>query len=104
MQRLFGQAPVAIAIFRGSRYVTELTNPAVCAIWGRTQAQAQHTPLFELLPEAAGQGFEKLLDAVMATGQPYVAHERPRSSTAMAGRTPCTGILCTSPCAGKTAK
>jgi signal transduction histidine kinase len=74
---LFEQAPVAIAIFRGPRYVIELANPAVCALWGRTPAQARHTPLFELLPEAAGQGFEELLDGVMATGVPYVAHELP---------------------------
>ncbi|WP_162910447.1 PAS domain-containing sensor histidine kinase [Hymenobacter oligotrophus] len=77
LNELFEQAPVAIAIFRGPRYVIELANPAVCAIWGRTQAQALGTPLFELLPEAAGQGFEELLDRVMATGQPYVAHELP---------------------------
>jgi PAS domain S-box-containing protein len=77
LQHLFEQAPVAIAIFSGPQYVIELANPAVCAIWGRTQQQALHTPLFELLPEAAGQGFEQLLDGVMATGAPYVAHELP---------------------------
>ena len=74
---LFEQAPVAIAIFRGPQYVIELANPAVCALWGRTPQQAVDTPLFELLPEAAGQGFEQLLDGVMQTGIPYVAHELP---------------------------
>ncbi|KUG06982.1 hypothetical protein ASU33_06580 [Solirubrum puertoriconensis] len=77
LNELFQQAPVAIAIFRGPRYIIELANPAVCAIWGRTQEQALGTPLFELLPEAAGQGFEELLDQVMATGVPYVANELP---------------------------
>ena len=77
LRELFEQAPVAIAIFRGARYVIEQANPAVCAIWGRTPAQALGTPLFELLPEAAGQGFEELLDGVLATGVPYVAHELP---------------------------
>ncbi|MDQ2769502.1 MAG: PAS domain-containing protein [Bacteroidota bacterium] len=80
-QQRFGalveQAPVAIAVFRGPQYVIELANPAVCGIWGRTLAQTLGTPLFELLPEAAGQGFEDLLDEVMATGVPYVAHELP---------------------------
>ena len=74
---LFEQAPVGAAVFRGPRYIIEAANPAVCALWGRTRAQALGTPLFELLPEAAGQGFEELLDGVMATGTPYVAHERP---------------------------
>ena len=76
-QQLFDEAPLGIAVFRGLNYVIEMANPAVCALWGRTQAQALHTPLFELLPEAAGQGFEQLLDQVMATGVPYVAHELP---------------------------
>ncbi|GAA4030961.1 hypothetical protein GCM10022409_13990 [Hymenobacter glaciei] len=74
---LVEQAPVAIAVFRGPRYVVELANPAVCGLWGRTLPQTLGTPLFELLPEAAGQGFEELLDGVMATGVPYVAHELP---------------------------
>jgi PAS domain S-box-containing protein len=77
LEDLFAQAPVAIAIFRGPRYVIELANPAVCAMWGRTAEQTLGTPLFELLPEAAGQGFEELLDGVMATGVPHVAHELP---------------------------
>ncbi|WP_310397124.1 PAS domain-containing protein [Hymenobacter sp.] len=77
LYELFAQAPVAIAVLRGPRYVIELANPAVCALWGRSQAQALHTPLFELLPEVAGQGFEELLDGVLATGEPYVAYELP---------------------------
>ncbi|WP_345072365.1 PAS domain-containing protein [Hymenobacter fastidiosus] len=77
LHELFEQAPVGIAVFRGPQYVVEMANPVVCAMWGRTPAQALHTPLFELLPEAANQGLERLLDGVMATGTPYVAHELP---------------------------
>ena len=77
LQRVFEQAPVAVAVFRGPHYVIETANPAVCAMWGRTPAQALGTPLFELLPEAAGQGFEELLDEVLASGVPFVAHELP---------------------------
>ena len=77
LQQLFMQAPVAIAVFRGPQYVVELANPAICALWGRTPEQALQKPLFELLPEAAGQGFEELLDGVLTTGVPYVAHELP---------------------------
>ena len=77
LQRLLEQAPVAVAMLRGPQYVIELANPAVCALWGRTPAQALGTPLFELLPEVAGQGFEELLDGVLTTGVPFVAHELP---------------------------
>ena len=77
LQRVFEQAPVAIAVFRGPGYVIELANPTVCALWGRTPAQTLRTPLFELLPEIAGQGFEELLDQVRLTGQPHEAREMP---------------------------
>jgi PAS domain S-box-containing protein len=75
--RIFEQAPVAIAVYRGPQYTIELANPLVCALWGRTQAQAVGTPLFELLPEVAGQGYEELLAGVMTTGEPHVAQEMP---------------------------
>ena len=77
LQRIFEQAPAAVAVMTGPRYVVEWANPAVCAMWGRTLAQVLGTPVFELLPEAAGQGFEELLDGVLATGVAYVAHELP---------------------------
>ncbi len=85
LDRLFEQAPVALAVFRGPRYVVEMANPEVLRLWGRTPAQALHTPLFELLPEISGQGFEELLDQVVATGMPHVAHEMP-STIARHGR------------------
>ena len=68
---------VAVAIFRGPRCVIEMANPAVCAIWGRTAEQVVGKPLFEALPDAAGQGFEELLAEVLATGVPFVAKELP---------------------------
>lgn len=74
---VFAQAPVAMAVLRGPRYLVELANPAVCALWGRTLAETLHRPIFEVLPEAAGQGFEQLLDGVLATGVPHVAIEQP---------------------------
>ena len=60
---------VAVAIFRGPRHVIELANPAVCEFWGRTSAQVLGQPLFEAMPELVGQGFEELLDGVLATGE-----------------------------------
>ena len=74
-QELFEQAPVAMGVFSGPDYVVEVCNPGLQAIWGRTAAQALHRPLFEVLPEVRGQGFEELLDQVRTTGVPYVAHE-----------------------------
>jgi len=77
LERIFAQAPVAIATFRGPRFVIELANPMVLALWDRTKEQALGTPLFELLPEITGQGFDDLLNQVMATGENHVAKEMP---------------------------
>jgi signal transduction histidine kinase len=72
---LLRQAPVAITLFSGPKHVIELANPGVCRLWGRTEAQVVGKPLFEALPEAAGQGFEALLAEVRATGVPFVGKE-----------------------------
>ncbi len=69
--RLFEQAPNPMVVLRGRQYTIELANPAVSRVWGRTIPQVLHKPLFEAIPEAAGQGLEALLDGVMSTGEPY---------------------------------
>jgi PAS domain S-box-containing protein len=77
LHTLFIQMPTAIAIMRGPRYVIELANPAVCRIWGREAGQVLGKPLFEALPEVAGQGLEELLGGVLATGVHHVGRELP---------------------------
>jgi PAS domain S-box-containing protein len=72
LQRIFEQAPVAIAVYRGPTYTIELANPTVCRLWGRRAEDIIGKGLFEALPEVAGMGYEQLLDGVMATGQPVV--------------------------------
>ena len=78
LQTVFEQAPVALALLQGPDYVVTVANPAICALWGRDPAQvaSQSQPLFELLPEIAGQGFRELLDEVRRTGEPYIANEK----------------------------
>ncbi|WBA43941.1 PAS domain-containing sensor histidine kinase [Hymenobacter canadensis] len=73
LERVFEQAPLAIAVYRGPNYVIELANSTVCRLWGRTPEQIVGKGLFEALPEVAGMGYEELLDGVMATGVPHVA-------------------------------
>lgn len=72
---LFMRAPVAIAILRGPQYTIELANPAICEFWGRSLEELLHRPVFEVLPEATGQGYEELLGGVLTTGVPYQAQE-----------------------------
>ncbi|MBW3128546.1 PAS domain-containing sensor histidine kinase [Hymenobacter profundi] len=73
LERVFEQAPIAIAVYRGPNYIIELANSTVARLWGRTQDQLLGKGLFEALPEVAGMGYEELLDGVMATGVPHVA-------------------------------
>lgn len=75
MLDLFGQAPVAIAIFRGPDHVIELANEAHLKIWDRTAEQVIGKPVFEAIPEARGQGFEELLANVLTTGESFYANE-----------------------------
>jgi signal transduction histidine kinase len=77
LQRLFAQAPVAIALLRGADLVIELANAAVERIWGRAAQQVLGQPYFEALPETAGQGFEQILAQVLKTGQPFSVTEAP---------------------------
>ncbi|QSQ23724.1 PAS domain-containing protein [Pyxidicoccus parkwayensis] len=77
LHTVFMQAPTGIAIFQGPRHTIKLANPQVCRLWGRRPEQVLGKPLFEALPEAVGQGFEELLNGVLATGKPYVGRELP---------------------------
>ncbi len=71
------QAPVGIAVFRGPRHVVEFANPRACELWGRTLEQVSGKPIFESLSDATDQGFEALLDGVLASGTPFVGSELP---------------------------
>ena len=75
--RLFSQAPVAIAMFRGPTHIVDLANPLVCRLWGRQPEQVLGKPLLEALPEIRGQGFDTLLDGVFQSGVAYEGSETP---------------------------
>ncbi len=77
LQEVFQQAPVGITIVRGRDFIVDLANPGICAIWGRKPEEVLGKPVTEALPEVASQGIMKLLEGVLTTGEPYVAHELP---------------------------
>ncbi|MDJ0366601.1 PAS domain-containing protein [Hymenobacter sp. H14-R3] len=76
-QRLFGQAPVAIAVLQGPHHVVQMANAAACAHWGLRPAQVLGRPLREALPPALHQELEPVLTGVLASGKPHVARELP---------------------------
>ena len=67
----FMQAPVGIAIFRGSDYIVDLINPPLCELYGKTVGELLGQPIFEVLHYAKGLGFEELIDNVRTTGTPF---------------------------------
>ena len=72
---VFRLAPVFFSVVRGVDYVFELANEAYYQLVGHRELLGR--PVFEALPEARGQGFEALLDQVMATGEPFVGRALP---------------------------
>ncbi|MBC6698421.1 PAS domain-containing protein [Hymenobacter puniceus] len=77
LQRVFEQAPVSIAIFRGPSFVVELANAEQGLLWGHPVAPVLGRPLFEALPDIAGQGLEEIFTQVLTTGEPYHVEEIP---------------------------
>lgn len=71
------QAPVAMCILRGPRFVIDIANRPMFELWGRSDEQALHKPMFEALPEAANQGYEHLLEKVFRNGEGFSANELP---------------------------
>lgn len=70
---LFMQAPVGIAILEGAEHRFTFANAQYRAlIQGR---DVVGKTLHEALPDVQGQGFDRLLDQVMTTGEPFVATE-----------------------------
>ena len=71
------QAPVAICVVRGKKYVVEIVNAGMLEIWGRTEAQVLNKPIFEVLTELDNQDFEARVDEVYSTGERFVTTELP---------------------------
>jgi PAS domain S-box-containing protein len=69
-------SPYMIAIFKGKDSIIEIANDAIIETWGKGKDIIGKS-LFEVLPEAVEQGFDKLIQQVYETGEPYYAYESP---------------------------
>ena len=70
LAEVFRLAPSFICKLRGPDHVFELINERFNQIAGRRDFLGK--PAAEAMPEVAGQGFIRLLDAVYRTGEPFV--------------------------------
>jgi PAS domain S-box-containing protein len=71
----FMQAPVGIGIFKGAENVVEMVNPQLAEIYGVPQDALIGRPVFSVLSQASGHGFEEKLDHVRRTGEAFKAQE-----------------------------
>lgn len=77
LRNLIEQAPVAMCVLKGPQHRVEIVNEKMITLWGKQRHEVMFKPIFEGLPEAAGQGLEGLLDKVYNTGKRFTAEERP---------------------------
>ena len=75
LQSLFMQAPIAIAILEEPRLTFVFANLAYRTLVGGRDVLGQ--PMLEALPELVGQGFDTLIETVIATGVPFIGTEVP---------------------------
>jgi PAS domain S-box-containing protein len=75
LRSLFNQSPGFVAVLMGPKHVFEMANEAYYNIVGHRELIGR--PVFEAVPEAAGQGYEELLDNVYRTGVSWRARARP---------------------------
>ncbi|HET8654417.1 MAG TPA: ATP-binding protein [Longimicrobiaceae bacterium] len=75
LESVFHTAPAFLAVLRGPRYVFELANEAYFQLTGHRELIGR--PVFEALPETESQGFGRILDQVVATGEPFLGREVP---------------------------
>ncbi len=71
----FHESPVGIAIISREKLTFRMANPFYGHLVGRTPDEIIGKSLLEALPELAGQGFDQLLQEVVATGKPFIANE-----------------------------
>jgi len=69
--------PVAMCLLTGPHHTVEVANALMIEIWGKNEVAVNGRPVFEFLPEAKEQGFDRLLDKVYKTGKTLYANERP---------------------------
>ncbi|HEX2077237.1 MAG TPA: PAS domain-containing protein [Longimicrobium sp.] len=75
LEEVIRRAPAFMVVLRGPDHVLELVNDAYQQLIGHRDVVGK--PLFQAVPEARGQGFEELLDRVLATGEPFTGRGLP---------------------------
>ncbi len=71
----FYQSPVALAILDKEDLAFRYVNPFYASLVGRTEKEILNQPFRDILPELDGQGFDVMLEEVMASKVPFIDSE-----------------------------
>ena len=77
LKNIILQAPVAMCILKGPKYVVEIANERMYDLWGGTRESLLGKPIFDSLPDARYDGFEEIMHKVYSTGETYAAYGAP---------------------------
>ncbi|QQQ29321.1 PAS domain-containing sensor histidine kinase [Chryseobacterium indoltheticum] len=75
IRMIIEQAPVGIAMLKGSEHIVEIANPAILTIWGRTESEIIGYPHEKARPELKGQPVNKWIKEVYQSGKPKINTE-----------------------------
>lgn len=75
IRTIIEQAPVGIAMLKGPEHLIEIANPAILAIWGRTESEVIGYPHESARPELRGQPVNNWLKEVYHSGKPKINSE-----------------------------
>jgi PAS domain S-box-containing protein len=77
LQSIAGQAPVAMALMKGSDFIMEMANERMLSFLHKSESEVIGKPAFTLFPEARDQGFMEIVQKVYHKGEAFVALEMP---------------------------
>lgn len=75
IRMIIEQAPVGIAMLKGSKHIVEIANPAILNIWGRAESEIIGYPHEKARPELKGQPVNKWIKEVYQSGKPKINTE-----------------------------
>ena len=75
IRTIIEQAPVGIAMLKGSDHIIEIANPAILNIWGRKESEVIGRPHETARPELRGQAVNTWLKEVFRSGKPKINTE-----------------------------
>jgi PAS domain S-box-containing protein len=79
LRNIILQAPVAMSIMLGPEHIITVANQLMIELLGKREEDIINKPVFDALPDLAGQGFEAVLNACYKNGKTFKAFEQPVS-------------------------